>query len=133
MGYSADYLTTDPKRAEIETLPGATVLEFGNPWCGYCRRADPIVRHVLSQQVHQPVRHIRIADASGKRLGRSYGVKLWPTLIFLKDGIEAGRLVRPTTAGDVETAVAAIGGFSEQPEPDPVSSSAVKLLSTDGP
>jgi len=32
------------------------------------------------------VSHIKIADASRKRLGRSFGVKLWPTLVFLRDG-----------------------------------------------
>lgn len=108
MGYSANYLTTDPKRAEIETLPGATVLEFGNEWCGFCRRAEPIIRGVLCRSSWQFVRHIKIADAGGKRLGRSYRVKLWPTLIFLKDGIENNRLVRPTAAHDVEVALSAI-------------------------
>ena len=31
----------------------------------------------------------------GKRLGRTFGVKLWPTLIVMVDGHEAARLVRP--------------------------------------
>ncbi len=110
MSYSADYLPTDPKRAEIEALPGATVLEFGNAWCGYCRRAEPTIRQVLSTPVGQSIRHIKIADAGGKRLGRSYRVKLWPTLIFLKDGIENSRLVRPATSSEVEAALNAITG-----------------------
>ena len=39
---------------------------------------------------------------SGRRLGRSYKVKLWPTLIFLKDGVEAARLVRPGDPREIE-------------------------------
>jgi thioredoxin 1 len=107
VAYSADYVTTDPSRAEIDRLPGITVLEFGNAWCGHCRRAEPLVRQALAAE-HLAVRHIRIADASGKRLGRSYQVKLWPTLIFLRDGIELARLVRPRTADDLATALGAV-------------------------
>ena len=107
MGYSSEYVTTAPARAEIDRLPGATVLEFGNAWCGHCRRAEPIVRQALSAS-KLSIRHIRIADASGKRLGRSYHVKLWPTLIFLREGVEVARLVRPGTADDVEVALDAL-------------------------
>jgi len=54
------------------------------------------------------VRHIKIADASGRRLGRSFGVKLWPTLVFLRDGKESARLVRPAAAGAIRKALAHI-------------------------
>ena len=73
--------------------PGRSSLEFGNAWCGHCRRAQPLVAAALA--AHPAVRHLKFADASNRRLGRSFGVKLWPTLIFLKDGSETGRLVRP--------------------------------------
>jgi thioredoxin 1 len=51
------------------------------------------------------VRHVKIADASGRQLGRSFGVKLWPTLVFLRDGKEIGRLVRPGSAGAIRAEV----------------------------
>jgi thioredoxin 1 len=41
------------------------------------------------------VRHIKIEDGKGQRLGRQYAIKLWPTLVFLKDGVELSRLIRP--------------------------------------
>jgi thioredoxin 1 len=107
VAYSADYVAPDPARGEIDRLPGATVLEFGNAWCGHCRRAEPLVRQALSAE-HRTVRHIKVADASGKRLGRSYRVKLWPTLIFLRDGVELARLVRPRTADALEAALEAL-------------------------
>jgi len=78
------------------------VLEFGNAWCGWCRRAQPIIAEALEGK---GLRHIKIADASGKRLGRSFGVKLWPTLIFLRDGKEAGRLVRPQSSDEIRAEV----------------------------
>ena len=100
------YSEAEPKRAEIEALQGATVLEFGSPWCGYCRRAQPLIAEAFAE--HPDVHHIKVADASGKRLGRSYGVKLWPTLVFLADGKEVARLVRPGEAKAIRDALSLI-------------------------
>ena len=102
MGFARDYSDSAPARSDIDGLAGATVLEFGNSWCGHCRRAEPLIAGAFAQ--HDRVRHIRIADASGQRLGRSFGVKLWPTLVFLKDGREVARLVRPTDPAAVQRA-----------------------------
>jgi thioredoxin 1 len=100
------YSEAEPKRAEVEALQGTTVLEFGSPWCGYCRRAQPLIAEAFAE--HPDVRHIKVADASGKRLGRSYGVKLWPTLVFLADGKEVARLVRPGEAKAIREALSLI-------------------------
>ena len=93
MSFIREYVAEEPSRQEVDGLAGATVLEFGNTWCGYCRHTEPLIAEAFAR--HDNVRHIRIADASGRRLGRSFGVKLWPTLVFLKDGKEVSRLVRP--------------------------------------
>ncbi len=102
----SDYESTEPAREAVEQFQGATLLEFGSPWCGYCRRAQPLVESAL--EGHPGVRHIKIADASGRRLGRSYRVKLWPTLIFLDNGQEVARLVRPDDAGPIREALGRI-------------------------
>lgn len=96
----------EPKRAEIDALAGATVLEFGTPWCGHCRAAQPFIAAALRD--HPGVRHLKIVDASGRRLGRSFEVKLWPTLVFLKDGRELARVVRPREEAAIRTALAQI-------------------------
>ncbi|HEX5514805.1 MAG TPA: thioredoxin family protein, partial [Gammaproteobacteria bacterium] len=49
---------------------------------------------------------IKIEDGRGRRLGRTFGVKLWPTLIFLRHGQEVARLVRPTDEAAIEQALA---------------------------
>ena len=95
---AGDYAETEPTLAEIEALDGATLLEFGTNWCGWCRRAQPLIAGALAQR---PVRHLKIGDSKAKRLGRAYKVKLWPTLVFLKDGKEAGKLVRPAAAEEI--------------------------------
>ena len=100
------HAASEPAREEIDALQGPALLEFGSPWCGWCRRAQPLIADALA--AHPGVRHIKIADASGRRLGRSFGVKLWPTLVLLRDGKEIVRLVRPHGAGAIREALAQI-------------------------
>jgi len=106
MPLTTDYAQTEPKREEVDALPGATLVEFGSPWCGWCRRAQPLIAEALA--AHPDVRHIKIGDASGRRLGRSFGVKLWPTLVFLRDGKVAARLVRPAESVEIAEALSQI-------------------------
>jgi thioredoxin 1 len=88
--------TVDLTRAEVESLSGPAVIEFGTSWCGYCRAAQPLIASALSN--HPAVRHIKIEDGKRRALGRSFRVTLWPTLIFLKDGKEICRVVRPANS-----------------------------------
>ena len=100
---TTDYAATEPRREEVDRLQGPTLLEFGSPWCGYCRRAQPLIAEALAAR--PGVRHIKIADASGRRLGRSFNVKLWPTLVFLSSGKELARVVRPHDAAEIRAAM----------------------------
>ncbi|RYY70951.1 MAG: thioredoxin [Comamonadaceae bacterium] len=90
---NSDSTTTELSRAEVDALAGPAVLEFGTGWCGYCRGAQPIIAAALAD--HPGVRHIKVEDGPGRPLGRSFGVRLWPTLVFLRDGEERGRVTRP--------------------------------------
>ena len=101
-----EYVTPEPKRTEVDQLAGPTLLEFGSPECGHCRVAQPLLASALA--THPRLRHIKIADASGRQLGRSFKVKLWPTLVFLRDGHEIERLVRPRDVSTIADALARI-------------------------
>ena len=98
MAYVERYSAQAPDRAEVDATAGPLVIEFGTDWCGHCQAAQPLVRAAF--QAHPGVRHLKVEDGRGRRLGRTFGVKLWPTLVFLRDGEERDRVVRPT-AGDV--------------------------------
>jgi thioredoxin 1 len=100
---NTSYAQTEPSRAEVDAMAGAVVLEFGTPWCGYCRSIQPMLEKMFGS--HPDVRHLKIEDGSGFPLGRSFGIKLWPTLVFLRDGREVARLVRPSGATQVREAL----------------------------
>lgn len=89
-------------REDVDALPGVSVIDFGTQWCGHCNAAQPLIGKVMADYPH--VRRLKIEDGSGRRLGRSFKIKLWPTLVFMRDGQEVGRLVRPTRIGDIEQA-----------------------------
>jgi thioredoxin 1 len=99
MAMDTEYQDVDPPRAGIKALREPTVIEFGSPWCGYCRAAQPLIAEAFAD--HPEVRHIKIEDGRHRRLGRTFKVKLWPTLIFLADGQEVARVVRPTDADSI--------------------------------
>ena len=92
-----------PSLSEVQALPGLVLLEFGTEWCGHCRAAQPLVAQALAE--HPQWQHLKIEDGPGRALGRSYRVKLWPTLVLQRDGQEVARLVRPASAQDMETAM----------------------------
>ncbi len=90
----------EPTREEIDASPQPTVIEFGTSWCGYCQAAQADITAALTK--HPAVRHIKVEDGKGKPLGRSFKVKLWPTLVYLENGVEIGRVVRPDNVAQVE-------------------------------
>ena len=100
------YADDEPLRDDVDRLAGPTLVEFGSPWCGHCLAAQPLIATAMNS--HAGVRHLKIADGPGRPLGRSYRVKLWPTLVFLRDGAEVARLVRPHDERAIRDALDAI-------------------------
>ncbi len=97
----------EPTRAEIDESTGPLLLEFGASWCPHCQALAPTVADRLARYPH--VRFIWVEDGPGRPLGRSFKVKLWPNLIFLRDGKVVRQLARPSVA-EVEEGLNAIGG-----------------------
>lgn len=104
MTMTEHYSSTQPERTEIDRLAGITLLEFGTDWCGHCQAAQPLLKAALAGAPE--LRHLKIEDGKGRPLGRSFRVKLWPTLIVLRQGEEVARLIRPGSSEDIRRALA---------------------------
>lgn len=102
---SQAYALSQPERSAIDALDGVVAIEFGADWCGHCRAAEPLILSALS--AFPAAQHIKVEDGSGRALGRSFRVKLWPTLVVVRNGKELARVVRPADADEVRQALAA--------------------------
>jgi len=98
--YQASALTLP----EVQALRGPKVLQFGTDWCGHCQAAAPLADAALAGL--PPDARILVEDGPGRALGRAFRVKLWPTLVFLQDGQEVARVVRPTDQALIDQALA---------------------------
>ena len=96
MGYSAEHSTKEPARAGINAISGPLLVEFGAPWCPHCIEVQETLADLLGK--HPEVRHIKVYDGKGKPLGRSFRVKLWPNLVFMRDGKVMKQMARPSEA-----------------------------------
>jgi thioredoxin 1 len=119
------YTPVHPTRAEVEALPGKVIIEFGVDWCPHCQRAaEPVAAALATAGLRvadstgaairfgvaagapvaattDALQYWRLEDERARPLGRSFKVKLWPTLLFLQDGVEVARVVRPTTVAEL--------------------------------
>ena len=105
---SKTYEESALSRAELDLIKTPLVLEFGAQWCGHCMAAQPHIESAFS--AYPNLQHVKIEDGPGRPLGRSFKVKLWPTLIFINNGQEVSRLVRPAAAAEISDALMQISG-----------------------
>ena len=101
--YQASALTLP----DVQALPGPRVLQFGTDGCGHCQAAVPLADAALAGL--PPGSRILVEDGPGRALGRAFRVKLWPTLVFLQNGREVARVVRPVNQAMIEQALAQLG------------------------
>jgi thioredoxin 1 len=81
-------------RDDVDKMTGPIVLEFGTSWCPHCQGIQSSMANMRT--IYPQLQHLKIEDGPGKRLGRSFHVKLWPTLIFMNNGQIVSQLVRPS-------------------------------------
>ena len=95
-------------------MRGPVLLEFGASFCGHCRALAPSLARLLDD--HHEIQHVKVEDGPGQPLGRSFGVKRWPTLVFMRDERTLKQVARPGL-GEVWDGLAMIAGArSDRPD-----------------
>ena len=105
--FQSAYAEVEPTRGEVDAQRGVSVVEFGAPWCPICQAAQSNIQSAIRE--HPNIQHVKIEDGSGRPLGRSFRIKLWPTLVVLQDGVEVARVVRPTDVSTIREALSKTG------------------------
>ncbi|MDE6886017.1 MAG: thioredoxin family protein [Helicobacteraceae bacterium] len=80
-----------------EIANGLVMVDFYAPWCGDCRRIEPILNELNSTiKIH------KVNIDENENLSNEFNIRRIPTLIFFKDGKEVGtRLVEPKTKNEI--------------------------------
>ncbi|MCW5806352.1 MAG: thioredoxin family protein [Deltaproteobacteria bacterium] len=76
----------------VAGAPGVTVLDFGAERCPPCRVMEPILVALAAEYAGRA----RIAAIDADReleLAARFNVRSLPTLVFLRDGTEVGRVI----------------------------------------
>lgn len=105
MAFVREYSPADIPRAELDAASGWVLLEFGTGWCGHCSAAQPLLQKFLNGY---DTTHLKVEDGKGRPLGRSFAVKLWPTVVLLRNGQEIARAVRPQEREDLAPLIDAL-------------------------
>lgn len=78
----------------------AAVIDFGAPWCVYCRRLAPVFQQVADAHPELLTATVNIDEQEA--LADQFGVETIPTLLAFKDGALVGSVVNPGSKGKIE-------------------------------
>lgn len=98
-------LTKDNFDREALQSAGPVLVEFWAPWCGYCRRAAPMVEELAGRTGFLPVGQVNVDEEPA--LEDRFGVELIPTLFVFRNGAPGGKLVAPSSVRQIEDFIAA--------------------------
>ena len=64
---------------------GMWLMQFYAPWCGHCKKLEPIWKHVAQSLVDTPVRVGRVDCTRFSSVAKEFDVRGFPTIMFLKE------------------------------------------------
>lgn len=71
-------------------MPSVTVVQFWSPTCGPCQTIKPALE-TLKEEFPEATWVSVNTKSDPQGLAAKYDVKVVPTLVFFKDGVEVGR------------------------------------------
>lgn len=78
----------------------AVLVDFSAPWCGYCRRIDPVLDKLADSR--EDVLIVRINIDEEPELARQERIEVIPTLVLYKEGYDLGSIVAPESRARIE-------------------------------
>lgn len=85
-------VTDDEFEAVVLGSETPVLVDFWAPWCMPCRMIAPILENIAAEYDEQ-VLVAKVNTDQDPRWAMQYGVRGIPTLLFIKQGHEVGRIV----------------------------------------
>ncbi|MCK5730616.1 MAG: thioredoxin [Draconibacterium sp.] len=88
---SKKILVLSNKSFKAASRKGVILIDFWAPWCGPCKMVAPVLNEIAESTNEFRVGKVNVDH--NQPLAKKFKVRNIPTLLILKDGIEAGRIV----------------------------------------
>ena len=82
----------------LGSKPG--MVDFWAPWCGYCRRIDPVLNKLADSR--EDVMIVKVIIDEEPDLARQERIEVIPTLVVYKEGYDLGSIVAPESKSRIE-------------------------------
>ena len=102
---SVEHLTE--QNFDSAVASGVCVVDFWAPWCGPCRMQGPIFESVALELEGSGAKFVKGNVDEAPAVAGRFGVQSIPTILVLKDGVEADVRVGVTAAAALKAMVAA--------------------------